>query len=76
MRFLPCLTEIRIWEASVSGSMAGETGGGGGETGRDLPLREGLIIYSISWVRPGDPIYNKMGPFTSGLFFLAIAKVV
>ena len=39
--------------------MAGETGGEGG--GRDLPLRARLI--PIPGWDPGDPIYNKMGPF-------------
>ena len=39
--------------------MAGETGGGGG-TGRDIPLRAPLIPFP-AW-DPGDPIYNKMGP--------------
>ena len=34
---------------------------GGGETGRDLPLRAPSIPFP-GW-DPGDPIYTKMGPF-------------
>ena len=39
-------------------TMAGETGGGD----RGGPSPPGPINF-ISWVRPGDPIYNKMGHF-------------
>ena len=41
--------------------MAGETGGGG-EGDREGPSPPGPI-NSISWVGPGDPIYNENGPF-------------
>ena len=49
--------------------MAGETGGRGEGTGRDLPLRATLIPFP-GW-DPEDPIYNENGAlFTSlGLFF-------
>ena len=49
--------------------MAGETGGGG--TGRDLPLRTPLIPFPGR--DPGDPIYNKIGPF---YFFLTVFSAI
>ena len=55
--------------------MAGETGGGGG-TGRDLPLWAPLILISFAGGDLGDPIYNEKGPFLLLLnCFSAIAIV-
>ena len=42
--------------------MPGETGGGGGENGRDLPLRAPLFPFP-GWDPGGCTIYNENGPF-------------
>ena len=54
--------------------MAGETGGGGGDREGSSPPGP---INSISWVGPGEQIYNENGPFLLLLgCFSAIAIVV